>query len=94
MCKYCVYVITLYYIQYIQGFEGDPYHFNNTETNATIVCKEYADVKTYQYMLYQFLNSQATANVSNATILSIVYMLQQAGESLQEIQVYTVCFKL
>ena len=76
----------------MQRFKGDPYHFNNTKTNTTIVCKEYADVKTYQYLLYQFLNnSQATANVPNTTILSIVYMLQQAGESLQEIQVYTVC---
>ena len=38
-------------------------------------------------MLYQSLGQHGTAGVSNATILSIVYLLQKAGEALQEIQV-------
>ena len=59
----------------------------NYFNNATIICKEYAGIKTYQFMLYQLLRYQATATVSNATIISIVYLLQKAGESLQEIQV-------
>ena len=40
-------------------------------------------------MLYQFLGYQyqGGANISNTTILSITYLLQKAGEILQEIQV-------
>ena len=38
-------------------------------------------------MLYQFLGNQGTANIPNTTVLSIVYLLQEAGEYLQEIQV-------
>ena len=41
----------------------------------------------YQIILYHLLGQQGTADVSNATILSVVNLLQQAGESLQEIQV-------
>ena len=41
-------------------------------------------------MLNRSLECQATANISNTTILSIIYILQQAGESLQEIQVSSV----
>ena len=37
-------------------------------------------------MLYQFLHSQDT-NISNATITSLMYLLQTAAESLQAIQV-------
>ena len=84
MCIGIVYVIT--YIRTLQ--DEASYHFNIT--NATAICKKYADIKIYQVMLYKFFDSQATANISNTTILSIVYMLQQAGESLQEIQVYAL----
>ena len=38
-------------------------------------------------MLYQFFYTQNTGNISNATITSIMYLLQNAGESLQSIQV-------
>ena len=67
--------------------DKEPYCFNNTNATTTTTCKEYADIKTYQFLLYKFLDSQATANILNTDILSIVYMLQQARESLQEIQV-------
>jgi len=50
------------------------------------LCKHYAEIKAYQYMLYQFLGTQ-NSNISNVTILSIMYLLQNAGESLQTIQV-------
>ena len=39
-------------------------------------------------MMYQSLDHQDDdANISNITITSIIYLLQTAGESLQEIQV-------
>ena len=43
-------------------------------------------------MLYQFLDNQGTANIPNTTVLSIVYLLQEAGEYLQEIQVSSNIF--
>ena len=50
-------------------------------------CIHYTEIKAYQYMLHQFLGTQNTAKITNATILSIMYLLQNAGESLQTIQV-------
>ena len=41
-------------------------------------------MKVYQYMLYQIIE---TGNVSNLTIISVMYLLQQAGELLQATQV-------
>lgn len=60
-------------------------HFSNI--NATTICKEYAGIKTYRFMLYRLLGHQDTATISNATILSIAYLLQKSANSLQEIQV-------
>ena len=56
------------------------------QENITITCQYYSTLKTYQYMLYQFLHSQDT-NVSNATTTLVMYLLQTAAESLQIIQV-------
>ena len=55
--------------------------------NLTKTCEFYAGIKVYQYMLHQFLGIQNTSNISNVTLLSILYLLQNAGESLQTIQV-------
>ena len=68
---------------------ASPFSLEHYFDIATTTCKKYACIKIYQLMLYQFMNSHATAtaSVSNTTILSILYMLQQAKESLQEIQV-------
>ena len=63
------------------------------DTDFQTICKEYTDIKTYQFMLNRSFECQATASISNTTILSIIYMLQQAGESLQEIQVSSVDFQ-
>ena len=38
-------------------------------------------------MLHKNIESNDTGNVSNVTIISIMYLLQQAGELLQDIQV-------
>ena len=64
---------------------------NGTFSNATRICREYAEIKTYQVRLYQLLGNQY---VSNTSILSIVYFLQKARELLQEIQVSTSTFHL
>ena len=49
--------------------------------NTTKTCRDYAEIKAYQYMLHNFTTSQ------NITISSIMYLLQSAAESLQAIQV-------
>jgi len=54
---------------------------------SEIICKHYAEIKAYQYKLYQFFTSQDIGKVSNATITSIMYLLQSVGESLQTIKV-------
>ena len=56
------------------------------QENITVTCQYYSILKAYQYMLYQFLHSQDT-NVSNATTTSVMYLLQTAAKSLQNIQV-------
>jgi len=38
-------------------------------------------------MLHKTIESHDTGNISNVTIISIMYLLQQAGELLQDIQV-------
>ena len=78
--------------------------FNTTRDNIsglpelkelTATCRHYTEIKAYQYMLHQLLGTQTTSNISNATILSIMYLLQNAGESLQTIQVsYISTYKL
>lgn len=54
---------------------------------TTTACKRYAETKAYQYMLHKFLGTQNNESISNHTITSIMYLLQNAGESLQVIQV-------
>ena len=44
-------------------------------------------------MLYQSLGHQGAAGTSNTTILSIVYLLQNAREYLQEINVSLLCLQ-
>ena len=83
MIFYCNTALSLYVC--IQ--RASPFSLEDYFDNATTTCKQYADIKTYQLMLYKFMDSHATANVSNITILSILFILQQARESLQEIQV-------
>ena len=67
--------------------DEDPFSLENYFNNATTICKEYAEIKTYQFMLYQFLGHQGAVNITNTTILSIVYLLQNARGYLQEINV-------
>ena len=50
-------------------------------------CERYAEIKAFQYMLNKFLRAQNTNSISNTSILSIMYLLQNTGESLQAIQV-------
>ena len=38
-------------------------------------------------MLYKIIETNDTGNVSNLTIISVMYLLQQVGELLQAIQV-------
>ena len=61
----------------------------NYSNNATKICKEYAGIKAYQFLLYRFLRNQTTRDIDvpNVTISEIVYLLQIAGQSLQAIQV-------
>jgi len=47
----------------------------------------YAELKLYQYMLHQIVETCDTGNISNLTIISVMYLLQQAGELLEAIQV-------
>ena len=57
--------------------------------NTSEICKLYLKIKAYQYMLYQFLNNNGTTvtAILKPTIKSILYLLQNIGESLQAIQV-------
>ena len=50
-------------------------------------CERYTEIKAFQYMLNTFLHAQNTNSISNTSILSIMYLLQNAGESLQAIKV-------
>ena len=69
-----------------------PFSLDDYFSNITgRICREYADIKTYQVMLYQLLGHQ---DVSNTSILSMVYFLQKARESLQEIQVSSSTFQI
>ena len=54
------------------------------ENTTEVICKYYAKIKAYQYILHKFFTS---SNKSNTTIVSIMYLLQSAGESLQTIEV-------
>ena len=60
----------------------------------TTTCGRYAEVKAFQYMLHQFLGTQNASNIAKATILSVMYLLQNAGEFLQSIQVSILRYKI
>ena len=55
--------------------------------DTVTTCNKYVEIKLYQYMLYKIIETNDTGNVSNLTIISDMYLLQQAGELLQAIQV-------
>ena len=51
---------------------------------TTAICKYYTEIKAYEYKLQTFVHAK---NTSNATVASIMYLLQSVAESLQAIQV-------
>ena len=57
---------------------------NLTVNITTTICKNYTEIKAFEYKLQKFINAQ---NTSNATVVAIMYLLQSAAESLQAIQV-------